>query len=402
MKRCGLLGEKLEHSYSPEIHKHLGDYEYRLYEKNRQDVADFLKNGAFDALNVTIPYKKDAFAACDALSDTARRLGSVNTILRRPDGSLFGHTTDYYGFFYTVQNSGIAVENKKAIILGNGGVAPTVVAVLQDMGAKEVVVIGRRLADNFSNLFRHYDAEIIVNATPVGMYPHNGESLIDLSLFTNCEGVFDLIYNPAKTALLLQAERLAIPHQNGLAMLVAQAKESAEYFVGAPIADDTIQTILSDLAADMKNIVLIGMPGCGKSTIGRVLAKKTGRAFVDADEEIEKRFGPIPEIFTTKGEGAFREMETNVLAELGKQKSLIIATGGGCVTRAENYPLLHQNGIIIWIERDIAALATEGRPLSQSTALSTLYAKRKPLYETFADKRVQNDDTLEKVVEKLL
>lgn len=402
MKRCGLLGEKLGHSYSPQIHKYLASYEYLLYEKGREEVTDFLKNGAFDALNVTIPYKKVAFAACDRLSDTAKRLGSVNTIVRGADGKLFGHNTDYYGFRYTVQSSGIAVQGKKAVVMGNGGVSSTVVAVLEDLGAAKIVVVDLNLEDNYTNIDRHFDAHIIVNATPVGMYPHNGNKLVDLALFTNCIGVFDLIYNPSKTALLLQAETLGIPHRNGLAMLVAQAKESAEYFADTKIAETKIQEILEELEREMKNIVLIGMPGCGKSTVGRALAQKLGREFVDADEALVKRYGPIPEIFKTKGEDAFRKMETEVLSDLGRQKSLVIATGGGCVTREENYPLLHQNGQIIWIERDIAALPTDGRPISQSTALSALYALRKPLYERFADKRVQNDSSVEKVVEEIL
>lgn len=396
------MGEKLGHSYSPQIHKYLASYEYLLYEKGREEVTDFLKNGAFDALNVTIPYKKVAFAACDRLSDTAKRLGSVNTIVRGADGKLFGHNTDYYGFRYTVQSSGIAVQGKKAVVMGNGGVSSTVVAVLEDLGAAKIVVVDLNLEDNYTNIDRHFDAHIIVNATPVGMYPHNGNKLVDLALFTNCIGVFDLIYNPSKTALLLQAETLGIPHRNGLAMLVAQAKESAEYFADTKIAETKIQEILEELEREMKNIVLIGMPGCGKSTVGRALAQKLGREFVDADEALVKRYGPIPEIFKTKGEDAFRKMETEVLSDLGRQKSLVIATGGGCVTREENYPLLHQNGQIIWIERDIAALPTDGRPISQSTALSALYALRKPLYERFADKRVQNDSSVEKVVEEIL
>lgn len=396
------MGEKLGHSYSPQIHKYLASYEYLLYEKGREEVTDFLKNGAFDALNVTIPYKKVAFAACDRLSDTAKRLGSVNTIVRGADGKLFGHNTDYYGFRYTVQSSGIAVQGKKAVVMGNGGVSSTVVAVLEDLGAAKIVVVDLNLEDNYTNIDRHFDAHIIVNATPVGMYPHNGNKLVDLALFTNCIGVFDLIYNPSKTALLLQAETLGIPHRNGLAMLVAQAKKSAEYFADTKIAETKIQEILEELEREMKNIVLIGMPGCGKSTVGRALAQKLGREFVDADEALVKRYGPIPEIFKTKGEDAFRKMETEVLSDLGRQKSLVIATGGGCVTREENYPLLHQNGQIIWIEREIAALPTEGRPISQSTALSALYALRKPLYERFADKRVQNDSSVEKVVEEIL
>ncbi len=389
MKKCGLLGEKLSHSYSPYIHGMLGKYEYALFEKSREDVEEFIKQGDFDGINVTIPYKKVAFALCDEVSSEAKRLGNVNTVVRRKDGSLFGTNTDYYGFCYTVKRSGVSVFGKKAIVLGSGGASSTVCAVLRELGAKEVTVISRNGEDNYENLGKHYDAEIIVNATPVGMYPKTDSSLIELERFGKCVGVFDVIYNPAKTKLLLDAERLGIAHENGLAMLVAQAKASAEYFAEEKIEDAEIERVFKKLSGDMKNIILVGMPGSGKSTIGKLIAEESKRRFVDIDEYIARKAGiSIPRIFEKSGEEGFRRLETQVLREVGRESSLVIATGGGCVTREENYPALHQNGTIIWIKRELSHLAKEGRPLSQGN-LHEMYEKRKPLYERFCDFEVE-------------
>ena len=403
MKKCGLLGEKLSHSYSPFIHNMLCDYDYRLFEKAPEDVEDFIRSGDFDGINVTIPYKKTVSSLCDELSDAAKKLGNVNTVLRLANGRIFGHNTDYYGFAYTVTDSGISVSGKKAIVLGNGGASGTVCTVLKDLGAAEVIVISRSGENNYENIHRHYDAQIIVNATPVGMYPHNGCRLVDLAEFTRCEGVFDLVYNPAKTALLLDAEKLGIPHRNGLAMLVAQAKESAEYFSGTKIEDSLIDKITSKLAADMKNIILVGMPGCGKSTLGKAVADMTGRQFIDADENIvEREQMTIPEIFSKSGEEGFRKAETEALADICKKSSCVIATGGGCVTRNENYPLLHQNGTIIWIQREIESLPTDGRPLSQSGNLEKMYEIRRPMYEQFADYIIKNSGDIQDIADQIL
>ena len=403
--KCGLLGRKLGHSYSPQIHGLLGDYSYALFEKEPEQLASFLKNGDFTGINVTIPYKKDVIPYLDALSPAAQKIGSVNTIVRRADGSLFGHNSDYFGFVSLVKHSGIAVEGKKVLVLGSGGTSNMVVTALRDLGAAPVV-ISRSGENNYGNLHLHSDASVIVNATPVGMYPNTGVSPIDLNRFPKLDGVLDVIYNPAKTQLLLDAESLGIPHENGLWMLVAQAKEAAEYFTGKKLSDDMIARIHHKLSRQMKNIVLIGMPGCGKSTIGNLLARKLGRKFVDADEEIIQLAGKsIPEIFAQDGEDAFRQWESDALAHLGKQSGLVIATGGGCVTRQGNYPALHQNGSIIWLERDLSLLPTDGRPLSQSNRLEEMYAVRKPLYEAFVDVRVANtgspEDTVTEILSKL-
>ena len=399
MKKCGLLGRKLGHSYSPAIHAFLGDYSYQLFEKEPEELPDFLRNGDFDAINVTIPYKKDVIPYLDELSPVAKKLGAVNTVVRRTDGSLIGHNTDYYGFRSMLARSGLDCRSKKVLVLGSGGASATVCAVLEEAGAN-VVVISRTGENNYGNLHLHADAAILVNTTPVGMYPNVGESTVELESFPGLEGVLDIIYNPARTKLLLDAEEKGLVTMNGLWMLVAQAKEASEWFTGNKLDDSLITAIHAKLRRRMENYILIGMPGCGKSTIAAHLAKLTRREdkVVDADAMIEKLAGKtIPEIFAEDGEAGFRTLETQVLGELGRQSGLIIATGGGCVTKPENYPLLHQNGILIWLQRDTSLLPTEGRPLSQQNRLEDLYRLRKPLYEAFADCTVRNDRPPEEI-----
>lgn len=398
---CGLLGRKLGHSYSPQIHRKLASYEYALYEKEPDELESFLKNGKFTGLNVTIPYKKSVIPYCKNLTERAKKLGAVNTIVRQPDGSLIGHNTDYFGFETMINRSGLSLAGKKVLVLGSGGASATAVAVLEEIDAQPVV-ISRTGENNYTNLERHFDAAVIVNATPVGMCPNTENVPIDLAPFANLEGVLDVIYNPANTALLQQAQERNLVAENGLYMLVAQAKESAEWFTGMHISDDIIPKIHHELTVQMQNLVLIGMPGSGKSTVGEKLASKLGRTFIDVDAEIEKNAGKtIPEIFAASGEDGFRAMESTVLAQFGKQSGLIIATGGGCVTRKENYKYLHQNGFIIWLQRELNNLPTDGRPLSQSGNLIEMYEKRKPLYEAFSDKVIYNC-TLEKTVAEIL
>ncbi len=389
---CGLLGEKLGHSYSPLIHSYLGSYSYDLFEKQPQELEDFLKNGDFTGLNVTIPYKKTVMPYCQ-LSDCAKAVGAVNTVVRQADGTLIGHNTDYFGFETMLAATGLTVTGKKVLVLGSGGASNTAVAVLHAHGAN-VVVISRRGENNYGNLHLHRDAMLLVNTTPVGMYPNTNASPVDLDCFPHLQGVLDVIYNPARTALLLDAEKRGLITQNGLLMLVAQAKESAEWFTESKISDDVISKIHRILQRQMHNIILIGMPGCGKSTVGKMLADKTGKVFMDADAEIEKLAEmTIPEIFATHGEAGFRALETQVLDALGKRSGLVIATGGGCVTREENYNLLHQNGEIFWLLRDISSLPTAGRPLSQATTLAHMWEVREPLYRKFADHAVDNNGT---------
>ena len=399
--KTGLLGRKLGHSYSPQIHAYLADYSYELFEREPEDVEEFLKTGDFSAINVTIPYKKTVMPYC-RLTETAKYMGSVNTIVRQPDGTLLGHNTDYFGFTSMVRKSGLEVKGKKCLVLGSGGASVTAVAVLKEMGA-HVIVISRNGEDNYENLGRHADASVICNCTPVGMFPHNGVSPIDLNLFPNLEGVLDMIYNPARTKLLMDAADRGLVAENGLWMLVAQAKEAAEWFLNKKLSDDLIQFVYDKMRQQMENIILIGMPGCGKSTVGQLLADQLGKTFVDADAELVNTYGiDIPTIFATEGEAGFRVKETAILAELGKKAGLVIATGGGCVTRPENYPLLHQNGTIFRLTRELNKLSTEGRPLSQVTRLEEMYQVRKPLYEAFADHTVSNDGDVSTTAAQIL
>ena len=343
--RCGLLGRKLGHSYSPAIHERLADYSYRLFEVEPEDLGSFLQEGAFDGLNVTIPYKKDVIPYCAELSDTARAIGAVNTLIRRADGTLWGDNTDAYGFSMLVQSSGADVAGKKALVFGSGGASATAQYVLRQLGAREVVVISRHGEDNYENLDRHADAQLIANTTPLGMYPNTGAAAVNLRTFPRCEGVFDIVYNPARTALLLQAEQLGIPCAGGLSMLVAQAKRSAELFTGTEIADGRVAEIERAVRARLENIVIIGMPGCGKSSVARRLGERLGREGVECDAYIEQQAGKsIPEIFAEGGEEGFRAIETDVLRELGaKPDPLLISCGGGIVKRPENLWALHQN-----------------------------------------------------------
>ena len=391
--RCGLLGRKLSHSYSPQIHSYLGDYTYQLYEKEPEELRGFLTSNEFDALNVTIPYKKDVIPFCSKLSPEAQKLGAVNTIVRQKDGSLLGHNTDYFGFLYTIQKAGISVNRKKVLVLGSGGASATAVAVLKELGAS-VITISRSSENNYTNLPKHSDAKLIINATPVGMYPNNGTAPLSLDHFPSLEGVIDMIYNPARTALLQEAESRGIIAENGLWMLVAQAKESAQWFTRSTYSDTIIQSIHKKLSIQMKNIILIGMPGCGKTTVGTHLSQLLGRELIDADQYlVEKAQKSIPEIFSQDGEASFRQLETEVLSELCMHSGLIIATGGGCVTRPENFKHLHQNGLIIWLQRPIEQLATDGRPLSKANKLEDLYHSRMPMYQAFSDYIIQNHST---------
>ena len=399
--RCGLLGEPLTHSYSPQIHALLGDYSYELFEVAPEKLGEFLQAGEFDGLNVTIPYKRAVIPYCAELSAAAREMGSVNTLLRRPDDTLYGDNTDLDGFRWLLARGGGIRPGEKALVLGTGGASQTVQAVLRAAGA-EVAVLSRRGESNYATLPRHADARLVVNATPVGMYPNNGERLIDLSQLPQCRCVLDLIYNPARTRLLLDAAARGIRCENGLSMLVAQAKRAAELFTGRDIPDAACTDILRRMEAQMHNLILVGMPGSGKTTVGSLLAVSLGRPFYDADGEIEKKLGcSIPAFFAQRGEAAFRAVETEVLAELGKRSGCVIATGGGCVTRGENYDLLHQNGEIIWLRRSLTELPVEGRPVSQSRSLPELYREREPAYRRFADFCVENEAAPEAAVEKI-
>lgn len=399
----GLLGRTLRHSYSPQIHALLGDYEYRLFEVEPQDLEAFLKKREFGGINVTIPYKKDVLPYLSGISDNAKRIGAVNTIIVKEDGGLYGDNTDYDGFLCLVQKSGFQVKGKKALVLGTGGASLPISAVLSDLGAREVVFISRSGENNYQNLSRHADADLIVNTTPVGMYPNNLKAPLSLSEFPNLSGVLDIVYNPQKTKLILDAERLGIPAYSGLLMLVAQGKRAAELFLGHDIPDSETDRIFKKLSTEMQNIVLVGMPGCGKTTVGKALAEQLNRPFFDADEEILKRTGKSAEAWIEAcGEAVFRQKETEVLESLCKQSGTVIATGGGAVTVPENADILRQNSIVFFINRDVSALPVEGRPLSKATALSEMYEVRLPLYRGVCDYEIAADDGVDAVVRRIL
>ena len=402
-KRCGLIGEKLGHSFSPAIHGKLADYEYKLYELSPEQLGPFLEKKEYDGLNVTIPYKKTVIPYCDELTDAARSIGSVNTIVKRPDGTLLGHNTDYDGFMWLLKNAGAQVKGKKAVVLGTGGASVTVQAALRTLGASPVIVVSRSGEDNYENISRHSDAKILVNATPVGMYPKTGVSPVNLDTFTALEGVFDVVYNPAKTQLLLEAEKRGIPCANGLGMLVAQAKAACERFTGKPIDDEKVYTIKAEMERNTRNLMLIGMPGSGKSTVGAALAESLGRKLVDVDERIVELAGcSIPEIFEKEGEEGFRRIEHQALCQVSKESGLVIATGGGVVTRPENMDPMRQNSLIVWLLRDTVLLPRDGRPLSQTNSLTEMFKVREPLYRAAADCVADNNGSLEDTVKQIL
>ena len=403
MGSFGLLGEKLGHSFSPQIHGLLSDYEYRLYPVEKEDLELFLAQAPLDGMNVTIPYKKDVLPMCSYISDGVKRIGSANTLVKRDNG-WHAYNTDYMGFRYMVESCGCSVKGEKVVVLGSGGASLAVCAALQDMEAGQIVVISRSGENNYDNLHLHADAAVVVNTTPVGMYPNVQASPVSLESFPKCKAVFDIVYNPARTELIMEAERKGLVCRSGLSMLVAQAHRAAELFTGEEIPKERIEEIIRILENQTKNIVLIGMPGCGKSKVGAILAELTGKQFVDADKYLQEKTGMFAgDMIKEKGEEYFRQQESMVLEELGKRSGLIIATGGGCVTREENYAHLHRNGTIFWRQRDIEKLPTEGRPLSQQGSLQEMYKKRAPLYERFADVIISNDgDDPHRAAEKIL
>lgn len=404
MSQFYLIGEHLSHSFSPRVHAMLGNPDYALKELAPDKVGEFVTQGDYTGLNVTIPYKQVVIPYLDALTPAAEKLGAVNTITRRADGTLLGDNTDYFGFSYALHSAGIALDGKSVLILGSGGASKTAVAVARDAGAAKVVIVSRTGEVNYQNVYDlHGDAEIIINCTPVGMYPKSGASPIDLAKFPRLCGVADMIYNPARTAFLLQAEQLGLPRTNGLSMLVAQAAAGHERFTGTPVDTAQMERIVRTFAAESTNIVLIGMPGCGKSTIGASLASLTGKTFVDTDTLIVQKAGkPIPEIFATRGEDAFRALEHEVICEVGMGHGQIIATGGGVVTRPENLYPLWQNATVVWLTRPIDQLPTDGRPLSQASRLADMYRMREPLYQAFSEIQIPNSGAPCEVAARIL
>ena len=398
----GLLGEALGHSFSPWIHQALADYDYRLYPTPRTDVEELFRRREFKGLNVTIPYKQTVIPLCDEVDPQAAAIGAVNTVVNR-DGRLTGYNTDIDGLICLARRAGVNVAGKKVAVLGSGGTSRTAQAAARKLGAAQVVVISRNGEDNYGNLSRHADTQVVVNTTPVGMYPRCGVAPVSLEAFPRLEGLLDVVYNPLRTALLMEAEARGIPCSCGLPMLVAQARRAAELFTGADIPDDRLEEVVSSLNAQMRNVVLIGMPGCGKSAVGRALARRLGKEFLDLDRLIEAEAGkPIPRIFAEEGEDAFRALESAAVRKAGARTGCILSTGGGVVTRPENYAPLHQNGVIVHLTRSLEKLPTAGRPVSQSTDLRELWRRREPLYQSFADLTADNNGSIEDTVHTVL
>ena len=396
----GLIGEKLGHSFSKIIHEKLADYTYELCPLAKDELDAFMTAKQFKAINVTIPYKQDVIPHCDVLDDSAKRIGVVNTIVNR-DGKLFGYNTDFAGFLYNLNAHGITLKDKKVMICGSGGTCKTVTAVAEYMGAKEILVVSRSKKENavtYEECIRNKDVDVVVNASPKGMYPNNGESPLDLSNFPNCKAVVDVIYNPLKTRLLQQAEQLGMKAVNGLEMLVAQAKFAVEHFLSTEIENDKIDQITLELLKQLTNIVLIGMPSSGKTLTGKALCKYIDKTVVDTDAVIVERSGmSIKEMFARHGETYFRQWEHDVIEEFSKQNGLIIATGGGAIKNEENIQNLKQNGVVMFIDRDLEhLLVTDDRPLSKDTnAVAKLYEERYPLYTKYGDLRVPNNYPME-------
>lgn len=400
----GLIGAKLGHSHSPRIHRALGGYDYQLRELAEEDLLGFLEEGDFKGINVTIPYKKAVIPYCAVLGEGARRIGCVNTIVRRPDGALWGENTDYYGFCHTAKRAGVDFAGRHVLILGSGGTSLTAFRAAEDLGAASVERVSRSGALNYENVYERAETEIVVNTTPVGMFPRNGERAVDLGRFPRLRGVVDVVYNPLRTAFLLQAEALGVPAAGGLPMLVAQARRACELFTGESVSEERMEAVLREVAGAVSNVVLIGMPGSGKSSVGAAVARRLGRDFVDADEEIAARAGKsIPEIFAREGEERFRALETEVLSDLGKRSGIVLATGGGAVLFERNLPHLRQNGRIYRITRDVSRLATRGRPLSTSPErLREMEREREPFYRRAADVTVSNDGSTAETVAAIL
>lgn len=402
MKRYGLIGERLGHSHSKTLHGYLAEYSYDLWPMPKAEVDAFLRTDPFDGMNVTIPYKQTVIPYLAEMGETAKAVGAVNTIVRRVDGSLFGDNTDVYGMNVMAQRAQIDFAGKKTVILGSGGTSLTAQAVVRMNGGR-FVVISRNGENHYGNLEKHADADYLINTTPVGMYPQTDASPVDLRLFPKLKGVLDVVYNPLRTRLLMQAEELDIPHEGGLSMLVYQAVRACELFTGETVSAQRAQMAEKALRKSVTNLVLVGMPGCGKSTVGALLAQKLSMPLVDLDNEIVKSAGMIiPEIFAKEGENGFRKREEEQVQRFCSMGGQVLVTGGGAVKRAENRQNLKMNGFVVHLTRRLNALSTDDRPLSKDRAtLESMWQERKPLYESCADCTIANDSTFENCVQQI-
>ena len=409
----GVLGRTLAHTYSPEIHSLFdSSYSYSVIEREPEELDALFSNGVFKGFNVTIPYKKDACARCDELDDASRTTGSVNTVVFE-DGKVKGWNTDYFGFIYMLHRKGISVSGKKVLVLGTGGAASAVFYALDTLGAAEIYKCDLETEINYSNVYdRAGDAQVIVNCTPVGMFPKVDNRLLDLTKFASLEACADVVYNPSRTRFLQDAEELGLKTCGGLAMLVAQAYKSSRIFAGdiegasalgnpdksiPSEAVEAIEKVIRVLENRMKNITIIGMPGSGKSLLARNIAKATGRTLVDLDIAFAEKFGQTPaEVLSGPGEDVFREMECEIAAEFLPQSGLVISCGGGIVTRDVNKFYVRCNSNVFYLERPLTALTDKNRPISQLHGVEKLYSQRKDKYESWCDYRFYYDRFEEK------
>lgn len=406
--RYGLIGEKLGHSFSKDIHERIADYTFDLIPLSKEEFKTFMEKKEFTALNVTIPYKKDVIPYLDEMDEHAKAIGAVNTIVNR-DGKLKGYNTDFTGFLYMVKKHNVHIEGKKVLIIGNGGASAAIQAVVQHESAGSMVIVDvvpGNGAISYDEMFSsHLDAEIIINTSPIGMYPRIGNAPIDISMFHKCEAVLDVIYNPILTRLCFEAQEMDIKRVNGLEMLIAQAKQSVEFFLDKSIDNQIIDDIYQDMLRERCNIVLIGMPSAGKTTIGKMLENRMQKEFIDLDDIIIEKAGKsIPEIFEESGEAGFRAIETEAAIEVSKLNNKIIATGGGTIKHKVNMDYLRQNGITIFIDRDVDKLISSdpNRPLSKSTdALEKMHAERLPLYQKYAAYVAVNNSDIESTVTEI-
>lgn len=402
MKQFGLIGERLGHSHSKTLHGYLADYRYDLWPMPPEAVDGFMREGSFDGMNVTIPYKKTVIPYLSEIGNTARRIGAVNTIVRRADGSLFGDNTDFYGMMEMARRAGICFEGRKTLVLGSGGTCLTACDVVRENGGTPVVV-SRSGENNYQNLHLHRDAAFIINTTPLGMYPNPHAQAVDLHDFPNLQGLLDVVYNPLRTQLMMQAEELGIPCEGGLSMLIYQGVLASEIFEGKPLPRERVVSAERALRRSITNLVLIGMPGCGKSTIGRELADLLNMPLVDLDAEIEREAGmSIPQIFASEGEEGFRKRESQQVQKFGSVGGNVLVTGGGAIKDPLNRKYLRMNGFVAHITRPMKNLSMDGRPLSQSReALEAMWQQRKPMYEACRDAVFANDTTIDACVHKI-
>lgn len=398
--KFGLIGQNIGKSVSPAIHKGFFDYSYSLFSLDENGVKKKLSERDFDGLNVTIPYKKSVMPLLDVIDEKAKQIGSVNTIVNK-NGVLYGYNTDYFGFIRTLEKIGYNPKGKKALVLGSGGASLSIKQALVDLGANRVITVSRSGEDNYNNLSKHFDASLIVNTTPVGKYPDNDEKPLLLDGFDNLEAVVDINYNPIKSALLVEAEKRNITVSGGLTMLVYQAKKSAELFTCKAVDSQKAAAVEKEILKGMKNIVFIGMPSCGKSTVGRIVSEKLSRPFFDTDEMIKDTNGRSPsEIIVSEGEKVFRDLETAEVKEAARMTGAVISVGGGAVLREENVDALKQNGVLIYLDRPLDELVSSDRPLSKD--IPKLYEQRKDFYERAADIKIKSQPTPEQTAKKVI